>query len=251
MIESANPRHCPLDSHAETRVRHRAVAAQIEIPLERRQRQAVLFNPLLQQFVRCNALRAADDLSISFRRQHIHAQREFRVLRVRLHVERLDGGGIAMNHHRPIELRGDIGLIGRAEIVAVLEFLLDLALRVGFLQHLRRFVIADARKRRTDRFQLRHIAANHLQIGAAIFQHPLDDVAQELFRQPHDVVEAGIRNLRLDHPELGQMTARLRFFGAKRGAERVDLAQRHGRAFDVELSALRQVGLVAKIFDGK
>ncbi len=48
----------------------------------------------------------------------------------------------------------------------------------------------------------------------------------------------------LEHPEFGEVAARLGFFRAKCGAERVDLAESHGGGFDVELAGLRQVGLL-------
>ena len=46
----------------------------------------------------------------------------------------------------------------------------------------------------------------------------------------------------LEHPEFGEVAARLRFFGAKCGTEGVDLAERRGGGFDVELAGLREIG---------
>ena len=51
VIEGAHPGHHALDAHAEARVRHAAVAAQVEIPLERLARQLVLIDARAQQFV--------------------------------------------------------------------------------------------------------------------------------------------------------------------------------------------------------
>ncbi len=52
------------------------------------------------------------------------------------------------------------------------------------------------------------------------------------------------------HPELGEMAARLRLFGAERRAETVGLAERHRRGFVVELPGLGQVDLlVAEVVD--
>ena len=65
--------------------------------------------------------------------------------------------------------------------------------------------------------------------------------AIELLGQRHHVVERRVGHLRLDHPELGQVAARLRFLGAERRAERVDAAERHRVGLVVELAALRQV----------
>src|ERR1700719_3254983 len=86
VFQSANPSHSPLDSHAETPMRHAAVFPQIEIPLERLFRQSVLTNALEKHLVGCHALRAANDFAITFRREDVHAQRELRPLRVWLHI---------------------------------------------------------------------------------------------------------------------------------------------------------------------
>ena len=59
-----------------------------------------------------------------------------------------------------------------------------------------------------------------------------------------EVFEVGEGHLGLDHPELGEVAAGLRFFGAEGGAEAVDLAEREGGGFDVELAGLGEVGLV-------
>jgi hypothetical protein len=47
------------------------------------------------------------------------------------------------------------------------------------------------------------------------------------------------------------VAAGLGFFRAEGWAERIDLAERHGRGFDVELARLREVGLLFEIVDGK
>ena len=50
MMSPANPCDHPLDTHAEAGVRHRSVAAQIEVPIERLERQFVLDDALLAGF---------------------------------------------------------------------------------------------------------------------------------------------------------------------------------------------------------
>jgi len=52
MLEAANPRHRTLDAHAKASVLHRAVLAQIDIPVERFFRQLMFLNALQQQFDR-------------------------------------------------------------------------------------------------------------------------------------------------------------------------------------------------------
>ena len=47
------------------------------------------------------------------------------------------------------------------------------------------------------------------------------------------------------------MAAGLRFFRAEGWAERINLAERHGGRFDVELAGLREVGLLFEVVDGE
>ena len=57
----------------------------------------------------------------------------------------------------------------------------------------------------------------------------------------HVVVQLEKGHLRLDHPELGQMPRRVRVFRAERRAKGVDLAQRAGENFRLQLAADRQI----------
>src|ERR1035437_9049555 len=250
VLQSAYPGHGALDAHAESGVRNPAELAQVEIPLEGLFRQFVLMNALQQQIVGPNALRAADDFPVTLGREHIHAEGELRPLRIGLHVERLDGRRIAMHHYRPVELRRDVGFIRRTEVTAPLELVLDQALGMSFLQHLHGLVVGDARKRRGNLLQLAEVAADRLQLGTPLLQASLDDEGNELLRQDHQIVKSGESNLRLDHPELGEMASRLRFLRAEGWPEAVDLAESHCRGFDIKLSRLRQVCLFVEVFQG-
>ena len=87
------------------------------------------------------------------------------------------------------------------------------------------------------------VAADDLQVGAVILEDALDDVREELFGEVHEAVEVHVGDLGLDHPELGEVAAGLRFFRAEGGAEAVDLAERECGGLDVELAGLREVGL--------
>ena len=55
----------------------------------------------------------------------------------------------------------------------------------------------------------------------------------------------------LDHPEFGEMTPCLGFFGPKRRPEVVHLSQSHRRGFAVELARLGQERLVLEVIDRK
>ena len=56
---------------------------------------------------------------------------------------------------------------------------------------------------------LEMIAADGLQIGAALFQTALHDETDQAFGQFHYVVEFGVGDFGFDHPELGEMAAGL------------------------------------------
>ena len=90
-----------------------------------------------------------------------------------------------------------------------------------------------------------------LQIAAPLLQAALHQKADEVFRQVHEVVEFGVGHLGLDHPELGEVAARLGFFRAERWPEGIHLAQRHGRRLDVELAGLGEICLLVKVIDRK
>src|SRR5215510_10741201 len=93
MMDAGDPGDEALDPHAEAGVRDRAVLAHVEIPAERLEREPVLLDAPEQQIVVVDALAAADDFAIPLGGEDVDAQGAVRRLRVRLHVERLDGGG--------------------------------------------------------------------------------------------------------------------------------------------------------------
>ena len=105
-------------------------------------------------------------------------------------------------------------------------------------------VVGDARERRLHVFELFGVALERFELARFVFEHGLDDGADEAFAERHHVVEMGVGGFGLEHPEFGEVAASLRFFGAERGAESVDLAERHGGGFDVELAALREIGFL-------
>src|SRR6266478_6596165 len=65
MMKPADPVDRALDAHPEAGVRDRPVAPQIEVPLERLQRQIVLLDLALERFVIVLALSAADNLAVA------------------------------------------------------------------------------------------------------------------------------------------------------------------------------------------
>src|SRR5713226_661454 len=155
---SANPGDGAFNPQTESGMRHAAVAPQVQIPLERFLGQIVLADALDQQIVAGNALATTDNLAVAFRREHVETQRQLGALRVRLHVERLDGCRVVMHHHRAVVLRGEHRFIIAAEIVAPLHLL------AVFLQSFDRLVVSHARERRLNRGQLSGVALQGLQI---------------------------------------------------------------------------------------
>ncbi len=60
-------------------------------------------------------------------------------------------------------------------------------------------------------------------VVGALREHRLEDVLQQRLGEVRVVRQLRERDLRLDHPELGQVPARVRVLRAERGTERVDL----------------------------
>ena len=141
-----------------------------------------------------------------------------------------------MDHDRLIELRGDVGLIRRTEIAAPLKPGFHLAFAVTFLKQPDRIVVADPVERGLDVFQPGDVTLDGLQIVPAAGHNLLHNVADEVFRQLHDVVQFGISDFRFHHPELCQVAAGLGFLSAECRAKGIHLAQRHGGGFNVKLA---------------
>src|SRR6266481_7334044 len=76
VLRPANPRHRAFQPHAKSRMRHAAVAPQIQIPAERFLRQVVLAQTFQEQVVVMNARAPPDDLSIALGRKHVERQRQ-------------------------------------------------------------------------------------------------------------------------------------------------------------------------------
>ena len=182
-----------------------------------------------ERVVTREALAAADDFSVAFRRDHVEAERKFRPLGIGGHVEGLHGGGVAMNDHGLVEFFREDGFFIAAEIVAPFRGI------AGVLQNFDGVVVADARKRRRDFFELRNVALKSGEFARAILHRGLHDSADEAFAELNHVFEMRVGGFGLEHPEFGEVAASLGFFGAERGAEAVDLAERGGGGFDIKL----------------
>src|SRR2546430_16033585 len=89
VVEAAQPGDAALDAHAETGVRHGAVAAEIEVPAEGVERELVPSDLRLEHGGVVLALAAADDLAVALRREHVDAEGEAGVGRDGLQVRGL------------------------------------------------------------------------------------------------------------------------------------------------------------------
>src|SRR6202521_4697568 len=244
VLRPANPGYRAFKAQAKTRVRHTAIAPQVQIPLEGFLGQVVFAQALDQQIVIVDALATADDFSVAFGSDHVEGEGEVGALGVGLHVERLDRCGIAMDEHGAVEFVGDESLFVAANIFAELRGIAML------LQDADGFFVGDAGKGRIDVFEFFRVALERFEFARFVFQDGLHDRADESFAELHDLVELDISGFGFEHPEFGEVTAGFRFFGAEGRAERVNFAERHGGRFDVKLPALSQVGfLVVDVVD--
>ena len=187
------------------------------------------------------ALAAADDLAVAFGRQQVVAQDGARVVRVLLHVERLGPLGVVVHEDGLVEPAGDRGFLHRAQVLAPLEG------TTLVVQALDRLGVADAGERRRYRLQPRRVAPQRFQLGGATVEGAGRHVRDQRLLERHVVVRVRKRHRGLNHPELGQVAARLGLFGAEGGAEAVDLAERRARALGVELARLRKEGALAEV----
>ena len=73
------------------------------------------------------------------------------------------------------------------------------------LQDLDGVFVGDAREGRLHVFEFLRVALQHFKLARFVFQHGLDDGADQAFAERHHVVEAGIGGFGLEHPEFGQM----------------------------------------------
>ena len=65
----------------------------------------------------------------------------------------------------------------------------------------------------------------------------------------HQTIQIAEGDLRFEHPELGEVAARLRFFRAEGRTEAIDFPKCENVGFVVELSCLREIGLAfVKVF---
>src|SRR6202171_3136391 len=118
VVQPADPRDGALDAQPEPGVRHRAVLAQLPVPLERLARLLILLDLRRERRVVVLPLAAADDLPVSLRRENVDAEGHLGILGVLLEVEGLHLRRGAVHQDGPIELFAEDGFLVGAYVVA-------------------------------------------------------------------------------------------------------------------------------------
>jgi len=83
VVQAADPGDRALDTEAEAGVWHRAIAPQIQEPLERCSRQLMVRERSLERLQVILALAAADDFAVAFRGEDVDTAGHLRVVRSR------------------------------------------------------------------------------------------------------------------------------------------------------------------------
>jgi len=104
MLNTAHPGGRAFHAHSETGVRNCSETAQIEIPFKRLFRQIVRFDLFFQKLQIRSAFAATDNFAVTFGREQVCAEREFRSRRVACKIKRLDNGGKVMNKNGRVKM---------------------------------------------------------------------------------------------------------------------------------------------------
>ena len=83
-------------------------------------------------------------------------------------------------------------------------------------------------------------------VVGALVEHGPEGVLEEVLGESGIGVQVGEGDLRLDHPELGQVAARVRVLGPEGGPEGVDARERQAVGLHVELTGDREEGRAAE-----
>src|SRR5688572_3155414 len=232
---SANPGDGALEAEAESRVREGAVLPKVEVPAVGIHWQPFRLDPLHELVVVVFTLASADDLAVPFRREAVVAKDRARILRVFLHVEGFRFLRIVEDEDRTVVILHQERLVLGAEILPPLY-------RAAFaLEDFHRLGVGDPWEWGRDALEGRRVALELPQIIRAPVQRASDEKGDELLLKPHVVVRVVPGDLRLDHPEFGEVPARLRLLGAEGRPKGVDLPEGGRRGFAVELPGLRQI----------
>ena len=161
-----------------------------------------------------------------------------RVAGVGLHVERLDVRRVASDHDRLVEVLRETSSLRRRRSRRRTSRPSHPPCSAGSRSPRRSVMRGKGCCHRVS--SLRRCRARGFRaLGRRARARGSTTVHDELLGELDSALELQEGDLRLDHPELGQVAARLRLLGAEGRAEAVDLAERRPRRLDVELARLR------------
>ncbi len=230
-------------------MRHGTVAAQVAIPPVVFLVQTHLGQAGIQHVQTLFTLGATDDLADA-RGQYVHGGNCLAVV-VETHVEGLDVFRVVLHHHRRLEvLLGQIALVLGGEIDTPGDR--ELELLAAVFQHFDGVGVVNLGEvggneaLQTADGVLVNVLSEELQIVATLGQYGVEDILQHGFGQGGVIFQIVERHFRLDHPELGQVTAGVGVFGAEGRPEGVDLGEGAGIGFGVQLAGYGQEGLFAE-----
>ena len=185
------------------------------------------------------ALRTADNLADGGEK-HVHGAYGL-AIGVLLHVEGLDFLGVAGEDYRTLEmllhevalvlaLKVDAPAYGEFELPAAGQKYVD-----GFgVAQTHELLAYHGLESRDQLFVV--VLVKELEVVAAVVEGVVDAVFQEILGEVHVFVDVDECDLRLDHPELGQMARSIGVFGAERRAEGVDCTEGGGAQLAFELT---------------
>ena len=144
MLKPTDPRHNPLQSHPESRMRNATKLPQVQIPSIALRIQAFLLDPCDQRAVILYPLPTTSNLTIALRGQEIDGESNLRVQWVGLVIERLRLLRIPRHKEGSIEMRRQNLLLLIAQIITPLDP------RLLPTDHLESIIVGNPRKRRLD-----------------------------------------------------------------------------------------------------
>src|SRR6516225_11751048 len=112
----------------------------------------MFFQSFNKKIVIMDTLAASNNLTVSLWSKHIERECQIGTLGVRLHIKRLNGGRVVVNHDRTVELIRNAGFLVPAEVVAKFG---GIAL---LLQDTNGFFVGNAREGWFDVFELLDVA---------------------------------------------------------------------------------------------
>src|SRR5659263_103963 len=212
----------------------RSESPRVKIPPQVFDRQLQFFNPSRQLIKIFLSLRSSDDLPDA-REENIHGS-DSQIIVIHFHIKGLYGLRIVGKYDRTFEV-----LLHQVPFMLCLQVTPPpdrvLPLPVSCLEYLNGFGICQPHKTvRKNKLQaLNKIFVNHvvkeLQVFPAVVKSIFYEILEEILSQIHVVIEIPECHLRFYHPELCQVTGRVRVFCTECRAKCIYLSQGESTQF--------------------